>query len=190
MIHTLGSHYNYLHRYPSSFEQFKPSLANLKHYSLHDLAYRQHLTNSYDNSILFSDHVLNEMIELLKQQQESISFLIYSSDHGEDLFDQGCGQSGHGLVTRRNVEIASFAWYSSQFSEQFAEKVMYLQQNQHRKINHTALFPTLLDAANITLPDDGLARSVFKPFQDYPRMVFANHNYDQTQFSGMCQEIK
>lgn len=190
VLHTLGSHYNYQHRYPAQFEQFQPSLKDLKHYSLHNPANKQQLINSYDNSILFTDHVLNQVIEQLKQHQQTRSFLLYSSDHGEDLFDQGCEQSGHGLVTRRNVEIASFAWYSQRFAEQSLAKTNDLQQNKHRKINHTAIFPTLLDAANIQLPDDALQRSVLKPFQDYPRMVFATYNYDQTPAMGVCQEIK
>lgn len=65
-----------------------------------------------------------------------------------------------------------------------------LQQNKNRKINHTAIFPTLLDAANITLPDDSLKRSVLKPFIDYPRIVLSSYDYDQTASVGVCQEIK
>lgn len=190
VIHTLGSHYNYQHRYPKIFDQFKPSLNDLKHYSLQDKSNKQQLVNSYDNSILFTDHVLNQFIHTLEQQKETSSFLLYSSDHGEDLFDQSCHQSGHGLVTKRNFEVAGFAWYSAKFASQFSDKVAQLQQNKNRKINHTAIFPTLLDAANITLPDDSLKRSVLKPFIDYPRIVLSSYDYDQTASVGVCQEIK
>ena len=66
--------------------------------------------NSYDNSILFTDYVLNEFIKKLKQQEDAKSFLLYTSDHGEDIFDDGCDKSGHGLETKNNFEIASFIW--------------------------------------------------------------------------------
>lgn len=190
ILHTLGSHYNYLHRYPESFNYFKPSLSDLKNYSLQDENYRVNLINSYDNSILFTDYFLGEVINILDSQVNTSSFLLYTSDHGEDLFDEGCSQSGHGLTTKRNFEIASFAWYSDDFNTQYADKIKQLEQNKDRKINHQSVFPTLLDAANIQLPQDNLKKSLFKKFNDYPRVVMATHNYDKAEFVGVCKEIK
>lgn len=63
VIHTLGSHYNYKHRYPDKFNIYTPSLNNLDKYSLQNKEYKQYLVNSYDNSILFTDYVLNELIK-------------------------------------------------------------------------------------------------------------------------------
>ena len=57
VIHTLGSHYNYKHRYPDKFNIYTPSLNNLDKYSLQNKEYKQYLVNSYDNSILFTDYV-------------------------------------------------------------------------------------------------------------------------------------
>lgn len=190
MIHTLGSHYNYDHRYPVSFARFTPTLISLKNYSLQEIRYKQELQNSYDNSILFTDYVLNNFIQPLKQHKDALSFLMYSSDHGEDLFDQKCSQSGHGLETARNFEIASFSWYSDKFKNIFPLKVEFLKQNSQRKINQTALFPTLLDAANIAIPNEPLARSVLKNFKDYPRRVMGETDYDQAKMIGECREIK
>lgn len=190
VIHTLGSHYNYQHRYPEDFSQYKPDLENLKNYSLQDIRFKQELKNSYDNSILFSDYVLNNFIEILKKQKNSISFLLYSSDHGEDIFDEKCKSSGHGLETSRNFEIASFIWYSNSFSEKYANKIQFLKQNKDSKINHTAIFPTLIDAANISMPSENLERSILKPFKAYPRLIRQGGDYDQMQFIGECRKIK
>ncbi len=190
VIHTLGSHYNYVHRYPQSFDHFKPSLMELKNYSLQDQVFQKQLLNSYDNSILYTDYVLNQFINLLDKQINTASFLLYSSDHGEDLFDQGCSKSGHGLETVRNFEIASFAWYSNDYQDLFFDKIEKIKLNRERKVNQTAIFPTLLDAANISIKDDLLQRSLLKKFNDYPRFVLGGINYDNAKIDGLCREIK
>ncbi|WP_151760466.1 phosphoethanolamine transferase [Acinetobacter junii] len=190
VIHTLGSHYNYAHRYPKEYDIFKPSLNDLSKYSLQELKYKQQLVNSYDNSILFTDHVLNNMIEILKQQKQAESFLFYSSDHGEDLFDKRCGKSGHGLDTQHNLEIASFAWYSDLFASQHPSQIAYLIQNKDRKINQTAIFPTLIQAAKIHIPEYTEEKSILSPFKDYPRLVLGGKNFDSAQYDKICKEIK
>ena len=190
VIHTLGSHYNYSHRYPAFFAKFKPDLSSLNNYSLQELKYKKELRNSYDNSIIFTDYVLNSLIQILKSQTEVRSFLLYSSDHGEDLFDKKCLKSGHGLETARNFEIAGFAWYSDKFENQSPEKVKYLKDNKDRKINQTSIFPSLIDAADISIPNDPLSRSVLKNFENYPRLVMGGVNYEQAKFIGECKEIK
>lgn len=190
VIHTLGSHYNYSHRYPSDFDYFKPSLNTVTKYSLQDKKYAQELRNSYDNSILFTDYVLDQLIRVLDRQKDTNSFLMYSSDHGEDIFDGNCQKSGHGLKTARNFEIASFVWYSNIFAEKYENKIQLLKQNKDRKLNHTAIFPTLLDAANISIPNYNLEKSILKPFKDYERWILGRGDFDQEKFIGECREVK
>lgn len=190
VIHTLGSHYNYAHRYPKEYDIFRPSLNDLSKYSLQEIKYKQQLINSYDNSILFTDYVLNNMIEILKQQKQAESFLFYSSDHGEDLFDNGCEKSGHGLDTQHNLEIASFAWYSDLFASQYPSQIAYLIQNKDRKINQTTIFPTLIQAAKIHIPEYTEEKSILSPFKDYPRLVLGGKNFDSAQYDKICKEIK
>lgn len=190
VIHTLGSHYNYAHRYPLNFDYFKPSLNTVKNYSLHTKKYKRELLNSYDNSILFTDYVLEQFIKVLNSKKNTISFLMYSSDHGEDLFDKKCSQSGHGLKTARNFEIAGFVWYSDDFKKKFPLKIINLKNNKNRKINQTAIFPSLIDAADILIPNERLSRSVLKDFKKYPRLVMGGVDYDHADFIGNCREIK
>ncbi|MCH1783382.1 phosphoethanolamine transferase [Psychrobacter glaciei] len=190
VIHTLGSHFDYAHRYPSSFNRFKPSLNELDGYSLQDKQHKQQLLNSYDNSILYTDYVLDAVIENLKTQKDSESFLLFSSDHGEDLFDASCDKSGHGNETASNFEIASFAWYSDRFAINNADKVQRLRSNQHKKINQTSIFPTLIDAADITIPNYTHERSILGHLRPYPRLVLGGKDYDNSTQKGSCREIK
>lgn len=190
VIHTLGSHFDYSHRYPSSFEQFKPSLSNIKGYSLQDKQYKPQLVNSYDNSILYTDYVINELIESMKAQTQTASFLLYSSDHGEDLFDGQCDKSGHGNETAHNFEIASLAWYSPRFASHHQDKVQQLQANATKPVNHTSIFPTLIDAADIAIPDYPLERSLLGNLRPYPRLVLGGRDYDNNMQQDRCREIK
>lgn len=190
VIHTLGSHFDYSHRYPTSFDSFKPSLNDLNSYSLQDRRYKKQMINSYDNSILFTDYVLNSLIDDMKSQHDTESFLLFSSDHGEDLFDGSCDKSGHGNETAYNFEIASFVWYSDSVATKNNDKIQYLQSNQHKKINQTSIFPTLIDAADITIPDYPLERSLLGKLSPYPRLVLGGRDYDNNIQQDRCREIK
>ena len=55
----------------NNFDIFRPSLNNIKNYSMQDKRYKTELLNSYDNSILYTDYVLNELIEILKMQKDT-----------------------------------------------------------------------------------------------------------------------
>lgn len=190
VIHILGSHFNYAHRYPPAFDSFKPSLNDLQHYSLQDSKYKQQLINSYDNSTVYTDYVLNELIEQLKMKTDTESFLLYSSDHGEDLFDNDCNKSGHGNMTAYNFEIASFAWYSDHFARNNADKIYNLRAHTNQKVNQTSIFPSLIDAASINIPRYISKRSLLREVSAYPRLVMSDKDYDQIALQGSCREIK
>ena len=190
VIHTLGSHFDYSHRYPADFDIFRPSLNDLDNYSQQDQRYKEHLVNSYDNSILYTDYVLNKLIESMKNQSQTESFLLYSSDHGEDLFDGQCDKSGHAHDTIYNFKIASFAWYSDSFAENNADKIQNLKATRDNKINQTSIFPTLIDAASIAIPNYQRKRSLLNQWQPYPRLIMGSKDYDHSSPQGKCREIK
>lgn len=190
ILHTLGSHFNYSHRYPKKFNVFEPTLDNNMNYTMQDRKYKTELVNSYNNSILYTDYVLNEIIELLKKDKETESFLFYSSDHGEDLFDNECNKSGHGNTTIYNYEVASFIWFSDLYKKNNFNKISWLNKNRNKRINHSIIFPTLVDAANLDIPNDTLDRSLLKKIINYPRLVDGGINFDKTQPKGICREIQ
>ena len=190
VVHTLGSHYDYSHRYPENYDVFKPSLNDLDKYSLQDKQHKEELINSYDNSILYTDYVLNKLIEKMKMQKDRESFLFYSSDHGEDLFDNNCDKVGHGNETAYNVEIASFAWYSNKFADNNFQKVKSLKMNKNSKVNQTSIFPTLIDAADIKIPKYENGRSILGELSPYQRLILSDKDYDKNKWQGICREIK
>jgi lipid A ethanolaminephosphotransferase len=75
----------YADRHPPEFQQFKPLCTDA------DVANKcsiEQLYNSYDNTILYVDHVLGQVIQVLDQSGVPYVF-IYLSDHGESLMEDG-----------------------------------------------------------------------------------------------------
>lgn len=81
-----GSHGpTYSDRHPPEFQAFKPLCTDA------DVANKctlEQLYNSYDNTILYVDHVLGEIVQRLERSGAPYVF-IYLSDHGESLLEEG-----------------------------------------------------------------------------------------------------
>ena len=83
VVHLLGTHFNYLYRYPESAtvfhgqpvpSRFATTTEQMEHY------------NHYDNAVLFNDGVVRSLIEAYRAT-DPYGFLLYFSDHGEEVFD-------------------------------------------------------------------------------------------------------
>jgi len=83
VLHTLGSHGpKYYKRYPTEFSVFEPACKKSTPQECTD----QEIVNAYDNTILYTDHVVSTLINYLKNKlNENSTFLFYASDHGESL---------------------------------------------------------------------------------------------------------
>lgn len=191
IIHTLGSHFNYAYRYPQNFDLFKPSLKNIKFANLYDSKHKIEHINSYDNSILFTDYFLKQVINMINQSNIS-SILFYASDHGESLFDGECPISGHGLETKQNFEIPALLWYSQQYAKENQDKINAAFHNQNKKINSENIFYSMLDLANISYDKESTVSSfASRSFVEKDRFInqFKMINFDKSMFINPCQEI-
>jgi lipid A ethanolaminephosphotransferase len=86
-MHQLGSHGPaYFRRYPATFRRFTPACEkdDLR------LCSPAEIRNAYDNSIVYTDHVLGRVIDYLKLRQDRYdTAMLYLSDHGESLGENG-----------------------------------------------------------------------------------------------------
>ena len=81
-----GSHGpNYTHRYPEEFQKFNPQCLDA---DVVNQCTKEELYNSFDNTILYVDYVLDEIIKTLDASKKPYVF-IYLSDHGESLLEEG-----------------------------------------------------------------------------------------------------
>lgn len=154
VIHTLGSHFRYNSRYPDSFCRFTPALHDNTTYNL-SAKNRELLVNSYDNSILYTDYVLNEIISRL-DREEAVSTMIYLSDHGENLYDDASNMAVHANArpTRLEIHVPLFIWTSRQYRELWPEKTERMNTNRDEAVSTSNLFHSLLDMADITYPGE------------------------------------
>jgi len=111
VLHTSTSHGpTYSKKYPQQFEIFKPvcnsvEVANCTHVEL---------INAYDNTILYTDYILSNVIETLKEFPEIKSSMIYVSDHGESLGENNLYMHGvpMSLAPKEQYEIPFIVWVS------------------------------------------------------------------------------
>ena len=83
-LHMIGSHWYYNSRVDESFKKFKPIVES----KFTGSSTNEQIINSYDNTILYLDNFLNELIDFIKSSGK-ISILIFLSDHGENLGEDG-----------------------------------------------------------------------------------------------------
>lgn len=81
VLHMYGSHMDYTKRYPKDFAFFTPDDASAVNRETKDK-----VRNAYDNSIRYTDHVLDQVISVL-DSTDAVTALFFCSDHGEDLMD-------------------------------------------------------------------------------------------------------
>ncbi len=141
IIHTIGSHWWYKSHYTEKHALFKPEIT---HKDIGGLS-RQDIINSYDNTIIATDEFLSELIRTLRPRN---AVLIFVSDHGESLGEDGVYL--HSQDTEPLHLPACFIWYSESYDNLFNKKIARLKSNRERFYNSSAIFHTVLGLADIS----------------------------------------
>ena len=191
VIHSLGNHWNYSHRYPQEYDQWKPSLFGVVNPAYTNLKNKEALNNSYDNSILYTDWILARMIAQLKAVPH-MTALWYVSDHGQTLYDGTCNLAFHGHNTQYEFHIPAFVWYSPQYAAQHPDKITQLKAHQNAKLSTENVFHSLVDMVDIRYPDESLERSVFSQKWKYHTRYVDSYgwtHYDDAHIKGDCKEV-
>lgn len=161
VIHSYGSHFNYSERYPEDFRKFTPDNLTSVSKKQKDL-----LVNAYDNSILYTDHFLSSTIDALKQTNSAVA-MLYTSDHGEDIFDDDRGRFLHASPTPTyyQLRIPMLMWFSNQYKEEYPQMAANVRLNETKPVSTNIIFHTLLDVAEIKTryfePDLSVANNNF-----------------------------
>lgn len=149
VLHTNGSHMTYEDRYPPGFAKFPVG---------GDLSRKQSINNAYDNSILYTDSVLADLIDRLRARS-GISALFYCSDHGENLLDDNRDLLGHDYSNRYDLPIPFFFWYSDSYARRYPDKVESALANRGAPLSIDNVFYSLADLGDLRFPafDPGLS---------------------------------
>jgi glucan phosphoethanolaminetransferase (alkaline phosphatase superfamily) len=161
VVHTLGSHFRYNYRYPKSFEKFTPALQGAGNYGMVAAENKELLINSYDNTICYTDYILSEIINRVAGHN-SLSAVIYVSDHAENLFDQGGSLILHGNKnpTVKEFHVPFLIWTSAKYQSFYENKQKSLEANINQPLSVSNLFHTVLDMAGIRYPGETLEKSI------------------------------
>lgn len=191
VLHTLGNHWNYSHRYPKEFDKWQPSLFGVDKPDYTNTDLKPQLNNSYDNSILYTDWFLSQVIKKLKLS-EQISSMVYVADHGQTLYDGSCQIAFHGHNTQFEFHIPALIWYSDSYRSNYPEKIKQLKRHKNAKISTENMFHSLVDMADIRYETERLEWSFFSnKFKQHKRYVDSHGwtNYDNANIRGDCREV-
>ncbi|WP_295798806.1 phosphoethanolamine transferase [uncultured Microbulbifer sp.] len=142
VLHQMGSHGpEYAKRYPSRFNHFSPSC----HSNLLENCSEEEIRNAYDNSILYTDYFLSEVIGYLNSVSDDFSpAMIYLSDHGESLGENGIFLHGfpYALAPDAQKHVPMIFWSGEGYGREQAKTAG--KGFTHREFSHDYLFHTLL----------------------------------------------
>lgn len=150
VVHQKGSHGPaYFQRVPKAFEVFTPVCRTVE---LQECT-REEVVNAYDNSILYTDHVLAEIIQLLKAHVEMVdASMLYLSDHGESLGENNLYLHGipYSLAPDSQKRIPMVAWFSPAFALDNGLDTACLNQITDLPWSQDNLFSTVLGLAQVS----------------------------------------
>ena len=149
VLHQLGNHGPaYYKRYPKAFAQFVPECRSddLRQCTIAEI------TNAYDNAILYTDHILATLITQLKTQEAAVdSAVIYVSDHGESLGENGLFLHGipYAIAPSVQTKVPMILWTSATLNEATGTDFACVKNKAKEPIAHDHLFHTMLGLLDV-----------------------------------------
>jgi lipid A ethanolaminephosphotransferase len=149
VFHQKGSHGPfYSERYPPEFEKFQPACRSnqLQHCS------QQEIANAYDNTIAYTDHILASQIRMLREASSRLdSLLIYVSDHGESLGENGIYLHGmpYAFAPAAQKEVPMLLWTSEGYVRRAQLQPDCLRTEAKLPVSHDFFYHTVLGAAEL-----------------------------------------
>lgn len=161
VLHQAGSHGpQYFKKYPPEFERFKPTCHTVE---LQKCS-AQELVNAYDNTILYTDYLVNRVVEMLKSLEGTASVMLYMSDHGESLGEHGLYLHGVPMSIAPTVQtsVPLIVWMSDEFLRRRGASRSDLIAAP--ELSHNVVFHSVMGAL-------GLTSQIYAPQRDLFRAV-------------------
>jgi len=165
-VHLMGQHVPFKMRYPESFNVFKDKVDGKTE--------KQSKTiNQYHNATVYNDYIIKTIIEMARQTGH-YSSLLYTSDHGQNVYDYG-DFTGHSL--NGGLEIPFILWLSDSYRQVRPNRTKLLNEYVNRKYMADDTVHTVFDILGAKFKSQDQSRSIFSPdFIDRKRMI-RSYNY-------------
>ena len=181
VIHLIGNHMDYSLRYPEGFGKF--SEADIKAKLTSD---QKKVVAYYDNSVLYNDFVINEIFKIFSAED---SLIVYLSDHGENLYENG--RLGHGMESRFSYEIPLLFIASREFLTAHAALWQKLEAAKDKPFMSDDLAHLLADIIGVAPLELDTRRSPIRADFNASRKRIANGvDYDEKLKSAKGYELK
>ena len=174
VLHLMGCHVLYELRYPKSFKRFTEQdvdgdfPSNWKE----DIA-------AYTNAVLYNDFIVSGIIDHFRDKD---AVVIYISDHGENVHDEGSALLGHayGKPNRYLYEIPMVVWASDAFRQNHPEKWNAIQGAVSRPFMTDDLIHALLGLMDIQTAEYDPKKNIFAPeFDTERKRLISGRDYDR-----------
>ena len=155
VLHTTTSHGpQYASKYPKEFEVYKPVAKNVEEGEKNVGM----LVNAYDNTIRYTDYLLNDLINTLRSMTDRKTAMIFISDHGESLGEGKMFMHGlpKKLAPKEQYEIPFLVWTSEGYREYRNDLPAVLEQHY--------IFHSVLNLLSIQSPVYNKDFDIFKPY--------------------------
>ncbi|WP_396601751.1 phosphoethanolamine transferase [Algibacter sp. R77976] len=169
-IHIQGNHFYYKNRYPDSFNVFKEN----QKLTVATKQNEFNIINEYDNAVVYNDFIINKIINKVKNKKTE-SFLLYFSDHGEEVYHT-IKFAGHNddVGTLPMFQIPFLLWRSKNYIEK-----NNIQIDLERGYMTDDLFHSIADLCAVNNINVDLERSIFSnKFKERKRVILGNKDYD------------
>lgn len=163
VLHTIGSHGpTYYNRYPKEFRKFTPTCDTNEIQSCS----QEQLVNTYDNTVLYVDYIVDKAIKLLQSKQDKFTTsLVYLSDHGESLGENGIYLHGlpYSIAPDTQKHVPMLLWLSDDYQKRYGVNYDCLKkastQNEYSQDN---LFSTMLGILGVETTEYRAADDILK----------------------------
>lgn len=140
-VHMMGSHYDFTERYPSKFNVFK------REYYPTIIDSQKEVFATYDNSVLYNDSVVYEIINQYKDDE---SIIFYFSDHSLDIYDSRDDYVGHARYSdEKSVEAGSnipfMVYVSPKYQANFPDDCERIRKAVNKKFRTDNMIYTIMD---------------------------------------------
>jgi lipid A ethanolaminephosphotransferase len=144
VLHQIGNHGPaYYLRYPEAYRRFVPDCRSADFQTCTP----ESIVNAYDNALLYTDHILSEIIARLNSRANRFdSAMIYMSDHGESLGENGLYLHGapYILAPEEQTHVPFIVWTSPSFDQSTGLNLACLKKKEDLPHSHDNLIHSVL----------------------------------------------
>lgn len=112
---------------------------------------KESIRAAYDSSIRYTDRVVAELIRKLQNKTDINTALIYLSDHGESLGENGLYLHGapYYIAPDEQKIVPMVMWFSEPFKKNYTIDTRVIEENSHKPVTHDHLYHTILGLLNV-----------------------------------------